>query len=55
MCADGSLYVGHTADVHARFRCHNDGNNATWTAARRPVHLLYTESALSEGAAVQRE
>jgi putative endonuclease len=54
-CNDGSLYVGHTADVAARVSCHNNGTGAEWTAARLPVVLVYVESAQSEQAAIQRE
>src|SRR3712207_2389523 len=54
-CGDGSLYVGHSFDVHARVGCHNDGRGAEWTAARRPVVLVYSEQAPSEAAAVRPE
>jgi predicted GIY-YIG superfamily endonuclease len=54
-CANDSLYVGHSADVHTRVRCHNNGLGAAWTAARRPVVLVYTETAQSEEAAVKCE
>jgi predicted GIY-YIG superfamily endonuclease len=54
-CADDSLYVGHTSDVPARVITHKQGRAALWTAARRPVVLVYTEPAPSEVKAVQRE
>ena len=41
--SDGSLYVGHTTDVHERVKAHNDGRGATWTACSRPVTLVYRE------------
>src|SRR5690349_8410251 len=54
-CADGSLYVGHTSDVASRVKTHNDGKGAVWTACRRPVTLVYSETVASEGAAMRRE
>jgi predicted GIY-YIG superfamily endonuclease len=54
-CSDGSYYVGHTEDVAARVKRHQDGRGAAWTAARRPVSLVFEEEHLSEAAAVARE
>ena len=54
-CSDGSYYIGHTEDVAARIKCHQDGRGAVWTAARRPVSLVYEEHVSSETAAVARE
>jgi predicted GIY-YIG superfamily endonuclease len=54
-CADGSLYVGHTADVEDRVKVHNDGRGALWTQCRRPVTLVYQESQPSEDRAMARE
>jgi predicted GIY-YIG superfamily endonuclease len=54
-CTDDSYYVGHTEDVLARVQCHQNGRGATWTAARRPVSLVFEEEHLSETAAVARE
>jgi predicted GIY-YIG superfamily endonuclease len=54
-CSDGSYYVGHTEDVPARVNRHQDGTGATWTAARRPVSLVFEEEHPSEAAAVARE
>jgi putative endonuclease len=54
-CSDGSLYVGHTADVAERVKLHNEGKGAKWTAAHRPVELLYTEPATDETSAIRRE
>jgi len=42
-CSDHSLYVGVAQDPKAREKRHNEGRGSTWTAARRPVHLLWTE------------
>ena len=54
-CNDGSYYVGHTEDVPARVQRHQDGTGAAWTAARRPVSLMFEEEHPSEAAAVARE
>lgn len=54
-CSDGSLYVGHTADIEERLKTHNDGKGAKWTACRRPVTLLYSESVVDEPSAIRRE
>ena len=54
-CNDGSYYVGHTEDVQARVQRHQDGRGAAWTAARRPVSLVFEEEHLSEVSAVARE
>ena len=54
-CSDGSYYVGHTEDVPARVERHQDGRGSVWTAARRPVSLVFEEEHPSEAAAVARE
>ena len=54
-CSDGSLYVGHSANLNERVEAHNDGRAAMWTGARRPVELVYSEPAGSEREAVSRE
>lgn len=54
-CADGTLYVGHTADVAAREERHNAGLGANFTAARRPVRVVYSEQHESEATAIRRE
>jgi predicted GIY-YIG superfamily endonuclease len=54
-CADGSLYVGHTSDLETRERTHNEGRGGSFTAKRRPVTLLYSESLPSLAAARARE
>ena len=54
-CRDGSYYVGHTEDVPARVQRHQDGTGVAWTAARRPVSLVFEEEHPSEAAAVARE
>ena len=54
-CADGTLYVGHTSDLSAREAKHNDGRGARYTAARRPVRIVYAEEFLSIDDAKTRE
>jgi putative endonuclease len=54
-CADGSYYIGATADLHDRERVHNEGHGAEYTASRRPVRLVYSESHDSWPAARDRE
>ena len=56
-CADGSLYTGITTDVTRRIAEHNTGNSvsARYTRTRRPVRLVYQETAASRGQAARRE
>jgi putative endonuclease len=54
-CRDGSYYVGVTTDLNARVICHNEGNGPQYTAARRPVELLYSEPFDDPSAARLRE
>ena len=42
-CADGSYYVGSTLDLPARLAKHLDGSASRYTAARRPVALVFSE------------
>ena len=42
-CNDGSYYVGSTSDLDARVEAHNAGHGPRFTAARRPVTLVYSE------------
>jgi putative endonuclease len=42
-CSDQTLYVGYTDDLAVRERVHNEGFGARYTAARRPVRLVYSE------------
>ena len=42
-CRDRSLYVGHTSDLETREQTHNEGRGGTYTAARRPVRVVYCE------------
>ena len=53
-CADDSLYVGHTEDLASREQTHNDGRGAVYTAARRPVRMIYAEEHASIAGAIAR-
>ena len=54
-CRDGSLYTGCTNDLDSRLAAHNAGKGAKYTASRRPVKVVYTESVDSKSAAMRRE
>ena len=54
-CADGTLYTGWTTDLEARVRMHNAGRGAKYTAGRRPVIVVHSESYQSRSAALKRE
>jgi putative endonuclease len=41
-CADGSYYMGSTADIERRLWEHNQGAGAKYTARRRPVKLVFS-------------
>jgi putative endonuclease len=43
-CADGSYYVGTTrTSLEIRIAQHNDGSFPGYTAARRPVELIFSQ------------
>ena len=45
LCADGSYYTGVTTQpIEARLWEHNHGNLGGYTAKRRPVKLVFTET-----------
>jgi putative endonuclease len=54
-CADNSLYIGETDDVGRRVSRHNDGRGSSFTATRRPVHLVFAERCESRDSALARE
>lgn len=57
LCSDGSYYVGKTTDIDHRLRQHNGEikGGAKYTAAKRPVVLVYIESFPTHREAAQRE
>jgi putative endonuclease len=55
-CNDNSLYTGVTNDLERRVNEHNNSRQAAkYTRARRPVQLVYYESATSRATANKRE
>jgi putative endonuclease len=43
-CADGSYYIGTTrTSLEIRIAQHNDGTFSGYTAARRPVELIFSQ------------
>lgn len=55
-CADSTLYTGATNDLQKRIHAHNNTKNgAKYTAARRPVRLVYIEQCASLAEARKRE
>ena len=54
-CLDGTLYTGYAVDLDKRVRAHNEGRGAKYTAGRRPVCLVYSESFDSKSDALKRE
>ena len=42
-CADGSFYVGSTANLEFRLRAHRSGRASTFTSRRLPVTLVFQE------------
>ena len=54
-CADDAFYVGSTNDLSARVDTHNAGRGPRFTACRRPVTLVYSESFETMDKARQRE
>ena len=61
-CADGSLYTGIATDVARRVLEHNGvkgpgvkGKGAKYTAARRPVRLVYQARYLTRSQALKAE
>jgi putative endonuclease len=54
-CVDGTLYTGYAVDLDKRIEAHNNGRGAKYTAGRRPVSLVYSESFDSKSDALKRE
>jgi putative endonuclease len=54
-CADRTLYTGVAKNVEARIEQHNSGQGAKYTRTRRPVELVYRETAADRSTALRRE
>ncbi len=55
-CADGTLYTGITVNIIRRLQEHNSSSlGAKYTAARRPVKLLYSKKYLKRSTASRAE
>ena len=54
-CADALLYIGETDDIDGRIARHQEGRACAYTAARRPVTLVYIEELANRLAARRRE
>lgn len=55
-CSDSSLYTGITTDLSRRLNQHNSlVGGAKYTRPRRPVTLVYYETASSRATASRRE
>ena len=55
-CADQTLYTGITTDLKRRVAEHNDTKlGAKYTAARRPVKLVYSKKFKNRSAAAKAE
>ncbi len=56
-CADDSLYTGVATDLQRRLAQHNGelAGGSRYTRARRPVELVWSETAADRSSAQQRE
>jgi predicted GIY-YIG superfamily endonuclease len=54
-CADGTYYVGQTTNIELRMAQHQDGTFGGYTAARRPVMLMWHQHVQTEDEAFKVE
>src|SRR5512146_2355710 len=54
-CADGSYYTGHTDNLETRIGAHQSGECGGYTAARRPVELVWSQQFVSRVEALSAE
>ena len=54
-CSDGSYYAGHTDDLERRIALHESGALGGYTARRRPLVLVWSDSFMSREEAFAAE
>ncbi len=54
-CSDGSYYAGHTDDIDIRMAQHESGSLAGYTAKRRPVLLVWSDTFMTRDDAFAAE
>ncbi|MCC6826952.1 MAG: GIY-YIG nuclease family protein [Novosphingobium sp.] len=54
-CNDGSYYAGHTDDLERRIALHESGALGGYTARRRPLVLVWSDSFMSREEAFAAE
>jgi putative endonuclease len=54
-CGDGTLYIGISNDVAARFEAHGAGKGAKYTKGRGPLRLLAKRRCTSKSEALKLE
>lgn len=54
-CSDGSYYAGHTDSIDQRMAQHTTGALGGYTARRRPVELVWSDSFMSRDGAFAAE
>ena len=54
-CNDGSYYAGHTEELEVRLAQHQTGLLGGYTATRRPVVLVWSESFATRDEAIAAE
>lgn len=54
-CADGTLYCGATNNLLRRLQQHNYGKGAKYTAARRPLKLVWASGGIDRSGAFKEE
>ena len=54
-CSNRAFYTGITNDVPRRVSVHQSGRGSSYTAAHRPLRLVYEEPHQDRGSALRRE
>ncbi|MDO8614362.1 MAG: GIY-YIG nuclease family protein [Dehalococcoidia bacterium] len=55
LCADASIYVGHTEDLEVRLAAHQSRYYSGYTARRLPVQLIFADSSSTRDEAFAAE